>query len=132
MKLFLLSLAIFVSVSSFAECRLRVEMNPAYSNSVLKSLQDEARDKKYTLIKDSDDRWEEFRISIGTEAPASEKTGEKVFITLKKFVAPIFETIFQKSVVLENGNRDLLVTNYLKKIPSCHQALYGDIFASLD
>lgn len=134
MRLALCLISFVFSLSLFAECRMRIELDRAYSKKIGEALELEAKDKKFQVMRSGDDRWEEFRLFVGAEplTESSGKTGERVSVTLKKFVAPQFKTVFHKAVILENGDRDLLLRDQLRKLPSCHQALYGEIFASLD
>jgi hypothetical protein len=133
MKFVVTFLSLALSASSFANCLMRLTIDPSYSKTVLASFEKMAKAKKYKIITESDERWEHFRLQVGNPSVVTEGVAsEVVSVKLQKYVSPNFEVAYEKTQSLSQSNRDLLAMEYLKDVPSCPQALYSDIFANLN
>jgi hypothetical protein len=129
MKVLVLTFILMFPLSSSANCLLRITIDPSYSKNVLTSFEEIAKEKKYKIISEIDERWEHFRLNItNTSALAV----ENVVVKLQKFVSPNFEVAYEKGEEVSTKGRDEMVLTSLKNMPTCPQALYSDIFAKLE
>ena len=132
MKFVVYTILALISITSYANCLMRVYVDPVYSKNVLVTFEKNAKAKKYKIIKASDDRWEHFRLFV--TSPGITVDGavtDVVSVGLQKFASPNFEYAYQKAQPVAQGNRDLMALDFLKDLPSCPQTIYADVFSSL-
>ena len=129
MKILVLTFILIFPLSSSASCLLRISIDPSYSKTVLTSFEKIAKDKKYKIISELDERWEDFRLKISNPSIAAV---ENVVIKLQKFVSPNFEVAYETGLEVSSKGRDAMALSSLNDLPTCPKALYSDIFAKLE